>query len=65
MSRTTHDPADDLWRAWRATKNLLELDGAGLYLRPLPEDVKAMLERHADELQMLFSTLGILAGGAK
>lgn len=43
-------PADDLWTAYRAVKNLLELDAAGTYPARLGEGTRKMLDRHASEL---------------
>lgn len=60
MEEAQYDIAEGMWQAWRATKNLLELDEAGLYPRPLPQDTRKMLERHAGELQAEYSVfLGV------
>lgn len=63
MAAARHDPAKGLWQAWRATKNLLELDEAGSYPCPLPNEARKMLKRHAVDLSAEFQGFGIMAGG--
>ena len=43
-------PADDLFSAWRAVMNVIELDDSGMYHEPLPEAARAALGRCASEL---------------
>ena len=60
-------PADDLYSAWRAVMNVVELDEAGLYPEPLPEGVRATLRRCASELStaMAEETARGKRGGAR
>lgn len=65
-SRGARRPADDLFDAWRAVRNVIELEDAGLYHKPLPGGVRAMLRRCASELSMAMAEQSALdaAGGA-
>lgn len=55
--------ADDLWEAYRAVKNLLELDEAGAYPERLAKGTRKMLHRHASELMEAYSEAEASADG--
>lgn len=55
--------ADDLWEAYRAVKNLTELDAAGAYPARLAEGTRKMLDRHASELMEAYCGVKASVGG--
>lgn len=55
--------ADDLWMAYRAVKNLIELDEAGAYPSRLAKGTRKMLSRHASELMEAYGEAGGDADG--
>lgn len=55
--------ADDLWTAYRAVKNPLELDEAGAYPARLAKGTRKMLRRHASELMEAYGEAGGDADG--
>lgn len=50
MNTPKYDTANGFWKTWRAARNLLELDEAGLLTSPLSSDAKKMLEKYAAQL---------------
>ncbi|WP_080797859.1 hypothetical protein [Arabiibacter massiliensis] len=66
VSKDARRLTDDLFNAWRAVRNVVELDEVGLYPGPLPENTRAMLNRCASELSMAMAEQSARAriGGA-
>lgn len=55
--------ADDLWEAYRAVKNLTELDAAGAYPERLAKGLRKMLDRHASELMEAYGEVEASVSG--